>query len=288
MSKKLNLLALPKEPAFMRSFVAPKGMELSQADVAALEPHVLAHFSQDPTLMKVYGPGAWSAHDIYLVSGMKIPGIGDGIRQLYDFNNPTYEGVKAAKSKYAKERKEILKPSYLGFLYGIGATTLSVNLEIPEGEARKILTALDRQFPGKRALQKRLLIEWATRSGYVVNGRGRPLPVDFGKKHDVVNRFVQSTGHDCIVRLLYHINNYRKHHKIIMRPYIPDYHDEVIFANVPDERPRVIESLEYGFDRLNDELGWTVTIKHGGINHGPDLRVRCEGWDNATKSIIAA
>lgn len=287
MSRRLNLLALPKNPAFMKSFIAPPGMVLVQADAAALEPHVLAHASQDSTLMKVYGPGAWPHHDIYLIAGQQVPELGPKIRALYDFNQPTIEGVKAAKAQFGKERKEILKPGYLGFLYGIGADTLSVNLEIPVYKAQQILKALERQFPGKKALQKRLEAEYGIRGGYVINGRGRPIPVDFGKKHDLVNRFVQSTGHDCVVRILYHMQNYRKEHNIQMRPYIPDYHDEVVWCCYPWEIERVKDCINYAFDRLNDELNWSVVIKHGGIQHGPDLRVRCEGWDNATQTLIA-
>jgi DNA polymerase-1 len=287
MSRRLNLLALPKNAEFMRCFKAPPGQLLMQRDAAAIEPRVLAHFSQDRTLMKVYGPNAWPSHDIYLLAGQEFPGLGPKIRALYDINNPTIEGVKKAKHQFAEERRKLCKPSYLGFLYGIGAETLSVNLEIPLYQAQQILRALDKQFPGKQTLQKRLEIEWAKRGGYIVNGRGRPLPVDFGKKRDLVNRMVQSTAHDCLVRLLYHMNCYRKQHKIAMRPYCPDWHDESIWAVYPDELVRAQECFDYGFDRLNDELNWTVIIKHGGTNYGPDLRVRCEGWDNEKQAIIA-
>ncbi len=93
MSKKLNLLALPKEKAFMKCFIAPSGMNLIQGDVAALEPNVLTHFSQDPTLLTVYGKDAWVGHDIYLIAGMSVPGMGEEISAIYDINNPTTESV---------------------------------------------------------------------------------------------------------------------------------------------------------------------------------------------------
>lgn len=286
MSRRLNLLALPKKAEFMRCFVAPPGQVLFQWDVAALEPHVLCHLSQDPTLMAVYGPGAWPSHDIYLLAGQQIPGLGDEIRKLYDFKNPTEEGVRQAKIRFAKERKDILKKAYLSFLYGIGADALAVDLEIPVYEARAILKALNKQFPGKKSLQMRLETEWSANGGFIVNGRGRPLPVDFGKKHDLVNRVVQSTGHDCLVRILYHLNAYRKEHKIQIRPYCPDIHDESVWCGKLDQLQGFQDATEYAFAKLNEELSWSVKIRHGGIGYGPDLRIRCDGWSNDDQRII--
>lgn len=276
MSKKLNLLALPKQADFMRCFVSAPGTSLIQGDIKSLEPHVLAHFSQDKALMNIYGPDAHPSHDVYLAAGLKIPGIGEEIALLYDFNNPDATRIKEAKSKFKVLRSEKLKPAYLGFLYGLGAETMHINLEISLAEARTILWGMERQFAGKGILQKRLEGEWAKRGGWIINGRGRPLAVDFSKKKDLVNRLVQSTGHDVLMRILWHVNNYRKEHKIEMRPYVVDFHDETIWVCQDHEIARAKEAINYAFDRTNDELNWTVTIRHGGLNHGPDLTLRCE------------
>lgn len=285
MSKKLNLLALPKQRDFMRCFVAPPGMVLVQGDVKALEPHVLSHFSQDPVLMSVYGNKAWPGHDIYLIAGMKVPGYKELIIPHYTLDNFTTEGVKAARSavnaaaaagEIVGEGRGTLKDSYLGWIYGLGGETLGNKLEISIAEARTILLGMDRQFVGKAQLHKRLEREWAKNLGYIIGGRGRPICVDFGSKKDLVNRLVQTTGHDVLTRINWHINQERKRLKVGMRPYIPDFHDEGIWAALIDETERAKEVINYGFDRVNDELNWTVTIRHGGLNHGPDLTLRCE------------
>lgn len=276
MSKKLNLLALPKQRDFMKCFVAPPGMVLVQGDVKALEPHALAHFSQDPTLLSVYGKDAWEGHDIYLIAGMKVPGIQEKILPHYSLTNFSANGVKEAKAAVGKDRATKLKPAYLGWIYGLGAETMHVNLEISLAEARTILRGMDKQFPGKATLHQRLEREWAVRGGYIINGRGRPICVDFGKKKDLVNRLVQSSGHDVLTRINWHVNQERKRLKVGMRPYIPDFHDEGIWCCYPDEIERTKEVLNYGFDRVNDELGWSVTIRHGGLNHGPDLTLRVD------------
>lgn len=276
MSRRLNLLALPKTYDVMRCFVAPPGMNLIQGDARALEPHVLTHFSQDPVLMSVYGNSAWSGHDIYLIAGMRVPGIQDKILPHYTLPNATTEGVKAAKAAVGEDRGKKLKPSYLGWIYGLGEETLSTKLEIPVYEARTILRGMDNQFVGKAHLHARLLREWSKNGGWFIGGRGTPICVDFGSKKDVVNRLVQRSGHDVLTRINYHINQERKRLKVNMRPYIPDYHDEGIWAAPIDETDRAKEVINYGFDRVNDELSWTVTIRHGGLNHGPDLTLRVD------------
>ena len=280
MSKKksLNLLGLPKDLEFMKCFGAPPGTVLMQADVAALEPHVLAFFSKDPTLYSVYGPDAWPHHDIYFIAGMRIPGLGEKIREHYTLENPTLEGINYLKNHYNKERKGMLKPAYLGWCYGLGAETLSINLEIPESQARRILTGIDKQFPAKVWLQKHLLKQWRENDGYVIDGRGMPTCVDFGKKKDIVNRVVQKTGHEILQRILYHIQKYRLEHDVPMRPYIPDYHDESLWAVKIGHEEEAARAMDYGFDKINEELGWDIKIKHSGITFGPDMRVRCEDY----------
>jgi hypothetical protein len=277
MSKKLNLLALPKDKAFMRCFVAPPGATLMQLDISALEPHVFAFLSKDPTLAKVYGEGAWLHHDIYFIAGMGIPGIGDQIKQHYDIDNPSLEGIQYLKKTMGSVRSKQLKPAFLGWMYGIGAKKLSVNLEISLYEAKTILRGIDKQFPGKKWLHQHLMQQWGERGGYVINGRGMPNCVDADKKQDLNNRIIQTTGHQILQRVLYHMDTYRGRYGIQMRPYIPDFHDETIWAVLFGHEAGAKDAAEYAFDTINEELGWDgFRIKHGGINFGDNLSIRCE------------
>lgn len=58
---KISILQLPKDKRFLKCFTVPKDHKLLYTDINSLEPHVLAHFSQDPGLMSLYGPGAAEA-----------------------------------------------------------------------------------------------------------------------------------------------------------------------------------------------------------------------------------
>lgn len=272
----VNLLALPKAKKFMRVFKAPPGFSLVQADITALEPHVLTYFSKDPTLYKIYGEGASPYHDVYFAAGMRIPGLGDRIREHYDLEAPTAEGKKYLKATLGEERSKKLKPSYLGWIYGIGPHTLATNLDLTVSEARVIIEGMNRQFPGRDNLHRRLITQWKRTGGWITSARGTPICVDFKKTKDLVNRLVQKSGHEILQRMMWHISQYRKQHSCRFRAYIPDWHDEGIYAVPKGYEDEVIDALSYGQDRINDELGWDVTIKFGGFQVGGDLSIRCE------------
>lgn len=54
----INVQQMPKTRGFLECWTARPGHKLVQLDTAALEPTVLAEFSQDPALMSLYGPDA--------------------------------------------------------------------------------------------------------------------------------------------------------------------------------------------------------------------------------------
>ena len=273
-----NLLALPKREAFMKCFVAPPGYKCIGLDLSAIEPHVLAHFSQDPTLMKVYGRGASEGHDIYMIAGMSVPGINEKILPYYDIDNPDPEAIAELKKRESKLRKTKLKPAYLGWIYGIGANTLATNLRITKKEATTILDGMDKQFVGRHYFDQELRSKWFRNDGYFLNGRGRPICVDKAKTRDFVSRFNQSTGHDCLVRLLFHMTIIRDELGLEEEfiPYVPDYHDESICLVKIGYEQQAIDIYHEALDRLNAELCWTVEVKWGEPAIAPDLTVRSE------------
>ena len=274
----MNLLAAPKNKDFMRCFIPKPGYVLIQADIVALEPHILAHASQDINLMRVYGPNAKPGHDIYLLAGLGIAGIGDKIRPYYDINIPDPNLVNQAKKDLKQLRNEVLKKTYLGWQYGVGAETLATNMRISFAEAETILKGLKRQFAGKQRLQVKLTKEWAKNKGYIINGRGRPICIDFGSKQDIINRYVQSTGVDFLNRILLHMNNFRLENSIDVIPYLSNFHDESVWQvkDDPTEIEKATKMFEYGMNKLNEEINWSVVFRWGGISTGKDLSIRCE------------
>jgi hypothetical protein len=244
----------------------------------AIEPHVLAHFSQDRTLMEVYGKGAKPGHDIYFIAGMSIPGIKEKILPYYNLKDPDPAAIKELKEREGKLRKTLLKPAYLGWIYGIGPGTLATDLRIDKTLASKILRGMDKQFQGRHIFNMELEKKWRANNGYFINGRGRPICVDRTKKKDFVSRFNQSTGHDCLVRLLWHMSNLVQELGLeqIMVPYVPDYRDESIWLVKMGHEEEAVGVYKDALKLLNEELKWSVTVSWGEPVIAPDLTVRSE------------
>lgn len=275
----------------MKCFRAKPGHKLIYSDINSLEPHVLAHFSQDPGLMSLYGPGA-KPNDVYLWVGSKIDKWKDAILEHYDPDNPTPEGIAAAK-KHAKQERQEVKAPYLGWMYGLGAGTMHTTTQIPVEECKKILEDIDHAFPGVVSFNERLKKEWTDnggwckqdwhinpetgrnepifldgRPGYILNGRNRPLAVAPDKVKDLGNRFVQSTGHDVLLYMLVIINKLRQGTSMV--PYNVDMHDATIWQVKEDEAQDAVQIIEQAYNKLNDDLGWTVEIR-GEVDIGDNL-----------------
>lgn len=290
---KLNVQNFPKNLNFLKSFTVPKGYKLLYSDINTLEPHVMAHFTQDPGLLSLYGPEA-KPNCVYLFTGAQISKWKDEFLQYYDPFNPTEESVALAKKK-CKASRSAIKPVYLGWLYGLGARTMSESTGIEYEECKQILSDINDAYLGVRRFNSELRAEWERNGGSVVtewqyspelekdvpvtvsgdpgwilNGRMRPIAVAPDKVKDLGSRFVQSTGHDCLMQLLCIINRRRKLDRIPMRPYNVDIHDATVWQireECVEEGKRLIED---SYVELNEILGWTVQIK-GDVEIGDNL-----------------
>jgi hypothetical protein len=293
MARRVNIQNLVKEQAFQNCLVAPEGHRLIYLDFNSIEPTITAYFTQDPGLLSIYGPDAKKPNCIYLFCGAGIDLYKDDIRKWYDPDNPTPEGVKNAK-KYAADTRQKVKPAYLGWQYGLGAYTLSVDTGIPLPECKKILEDIDKTFYRVPQFNEMLKRQWretggyekvkwvkdesgmpkaeliAGAPGYIVNGRGRPLAIAPGLSKDCCSRFIQSTGHDILMRYYYFINKLRRERKTPMRPFHVDQHDATIWS-IPEERvDEGIAVYEEAKQILNDELGWSIKIE-GDVETGVSL-----------------
>lgn len=258
---RLNIQQLPKRRGFLECFVARPGHKLVYTDFSALEMKVSAIASQDKNLYKLYGPGANPNHDVYLFNGAQIPQYSAEIRELYDLDNPTKEGKKAAKEKFSKIRGEIFKPWVLGCQYGLGAPTLFENLTLAGVKGitfeycQELIKVFRNTYPGLGRLQRRLKARWNTNKGWFTNLRGRPICVDVDKLKDIVNRNIQSSGHDYLMLYLQFLH---RRIKGKATPWLVDEHDATIWE-VEDKNVDYVKMMfELAFDDLNEVLGFDI------------------------------
>lgn len=269
--RKLNIQNLPKKrPDILECFVTKPGWSIVYTDINALEPTVLTYYSRDVNLLRLYGPDA-KPNDVYLFFGAHTARYGDQIRRIYDPYNPTKESIAEAKRLFKKERAQ-LKTIYLGFQYGLGIKTLAQDTGMSEAEAAQVHHDYHKMHAGAVRFRKQLEKEYADNGGWFTDGYGRAVTVSSDKKllKDIMNRFVQNTGHVILMMLSRHLVPIIQERKINAVPYLPDEHDALMWTCPDEQVPELKEAFIEAYKRLNNQLNWDVKIK-GDVGVGKDL-----------------
>jgi DNA polymerase-1 len=131
-----------------RAFVADDGYGLLTADYSQIELRVLAHLAEDPGLIDAFERGA----DVHKTTAAAVFGVPEA-------------QVDDAQRRFAKVVN-------YGLAYGMEAYGLGQRLDIPTGEAAKILDAYFASFPNVKAYMQRTVRE-ARERGYTTTIFGR-------------------------------------------------------------------------------------------------------------------
>jgi DNA polymerase-1 len=136
-----------------KSFIAEEGNVLLGADYSQVELRVLAHISEDESLIETFRRGA----DIHRATAAKI------------FNVP--------EDQLTPEQRRAAKTINFGVLYGMSAFRLSNELNIPTGQAKDFIDAYFNRYPKIQEYLDRTLEE-ARKTGKVTTlfGRVRYIP----------------------------------------------------------------------------------------------------------------
>jgi hypothetical protein len=264
--KEPNLQQLPKTVGTLSGFVCRPGMTFVDCDVNALEMVVTAELSQDKNLLALYGPGA-KKNDIYLFYASMMPILGPKIKATgYDPYNPTPEAIDAAK-KACKAERSIAKLLILSDNYGSGIgkkqKILRLNgVDMSYQDVADMHQALLDAKDGVNRYVRHLEDQWRYNKGWVYNGYGRPICVHESKKKDLLNRVVQSTGHDILQLYARIAGKLLTEAGIDWHPIVMDWHDEIIVEVPAGCGVRAAALLEKdGFAELNRVLGGTCPLK---------------------------
>lgn len=286
---KLNLQQQPKTEGYLECFEARPGHKIVTMDFAALEPKVTAYYSRDPNLMALYGPDA-KKNDVYLYNAAKMGELGKEIlAQGYDPDNPTGETIALAK-KMCKLDRAISKKFTLSANYGAGAKKLHSDLimqgvDITLAKCYKYHADFWKLYKGIKRFETTLKAQYTNNEGYILNGYGRPIGIDEWKIKDIVNRFVQSTGHDILVVFINLLYKELKASEIQWMPWIIDYHDESMIE-VPNRYvSEAGECFARARTKLNEFLQWDVTMD-GDIEVATNLaEIKCEDYHTKPLSL---
>lgn len=246
------------EKGILRHLRCDPGYTGVHADLAAIEPTITAHYSEDPSLLKVFRDGLG---DIYLDLALELFPNDRGLREGYD---PNVRITSAVKELFAKQRK-VAKVIQLAVSYGGTKYTVAKNLTkdgfpTTEWEAEAMVQAYWRKFDAVARMNSQLK-ERNRQDGLLRNVSGRIIRVPDPDYKDLPNRFIQSSGHDVLVLWVLRIYHLCKERGIKVKPVLLDCHDSSS-NQCPTEQVGLLEqTYRDALADVNEQLGLCVTVK---------------------------
>jgi DNA polymerase-1 len=210
------------------AFTASPGTQLLSADYSQIELRLLAHFSQDPLLMRAYAEEI----DIHTLTASEVFGV-----PIENMDKETRGRAKAVN---------------FGIVYGISAFGLAAQLGIPQGEAKAYIEKYFNRYEGVKAFIEQTL-EQTRREGAVrtLFGRMRPIP-DIESRNPnqrgfaertAVNTPLQGTAADLIKLAMIVIDRQLTERKL-KTSMVLQVHDELLFEVPLDETDEVGELVK--------------------------------------------
>lgn len=272
---RVNLQQIPKVREVLDAFQPPAGWVLLDSDLQSVEPRVIAYFSRDPQYLELFASGR--VHDVYLYVAMALwPEHRDAIARVYYLpdGSTSSESVEAAKVQFKKLR-DVAKELHLSAMYGAGAGRIYSSLRVKGFQVTlaDVKVMRDRYwalFRGVRAWGQALLAEREDRGGWILNGRGRPLGIADAKVKDIMNTYCQSTGHDCLLTLVWQVDRLARERRVPMRPWLVDFHDETTWAVKQGHEQAAVQVFNDAYAALQAELKSDVPLL-GNIDLGTCL-----------------
>ncbi|MBN1195973.1 MAG: DNA polymerase I [Candidatus Aminicenantes bacterium] len=229
-----------------RAFSGDQGTRLMSADYSQVELRVMAHFSEDPELVKAFRSGT----DIHAHTAERV------FSRRLDLD--------------AAERRRRAKIINFSVLYGSGAYSLSKELGVSFSEARHFIDEYFDHFAGVRKFIDNILEK--TREElrvYTLMGRMRPIPEIASANRNVrengqrmaVNTMIQGSAADIIKQAMVGLQTRLEKFSAHM---VMQVHDELVFEYMPDAENALAELVKREMEKAAKlRVPLEVTIKTG-------------------------
>jgi DNA polymerase I len=216
------------------AFIASPGQLLLSADYSQIELRLMAHYSEDPLLVRAFA----NNEDIHTLTASEV------------------FGVPAATM--TKETRNRAKAVNFGIVYGISPFGLAQQLGIPQSEAKLYIETYFARYQGVKAYIERLLEE--TRRNQAVRtlfGRVRPIPDIQSRNPNLrgfaertaVNTPLQGTAADLIKLAMIRIDH-RLKEESLKSQMILQVHDELLFDAPEDEVQRLQQLVKHEMEHV--------------------------------------
>ncbi len=223
-----------------RAFIAPEGHKLLGVDYSQVELRILAHYSQDESLLQAFHAG----QDIHRATAAAV--------------------YHVAPEDVTYEQRAFAKSVNFGLMYGMGAFRLARDSELTLAEAEQFIDDYFKQFPGVRCYLDESRAK-AAEQGYLETllGRRRYFPeLDESKgrkasyqvrqraEREAINMPIQGTAADIIKIAMLDLDRALREGNYCARM-ILQVHDELVLE-VPDGEldavaPLVTDVMEAAF-----------------------------------------
>lgn len=239
-------------------------------DLVSIEPCLIAGFSGDEAMLKVYRDGLG---DIYLdlcldLFPLEEAGLYDKItaKLIRDFNR-TYrtsavpdQGVKERFKRLRNVAKIVqLAVGYTGTRFTVAKNLNLAGFPVSIEKAGVMVNRYWERFAKVKTLATKLSNIVRDR-GYIEGFYGRRLfvPQNFAK--DAMNRFAQHGGHAILRAIVMGIDKEVKERRLDMWPLLPDVHDATSWEGKASfETMRAV--FQASIDRVNEELSLPIQVK---------------------------
>ena len=226
-----NLQNIPVRTAEGRrireAFIAPSGSVIVSADYSQIELRIMAHLSEDASLLDAFSNGA----DIHRATAAEIFGV--------------------AMEEVTSEQRRYIKAVNFGLIYGMSAFGLAAQLGIERSAAQAYIEKYFARYPGVADYMQRTR-ELARAQGYVETVFGRRLwvtdikaasgPRRQAAERAAINAPMQGTAADLVKLAMIAVQGWIEREKLATK-LVMQVHDELVLEVPEAELATIRETL---------------------------------------------
>ncbi|OCG63906.1 DNA polymerase I [Gilliamella sp. Fer4-1] len=197
-----------------QAFIAPTGYKIISADYSQIELRIMAHLSQDKSLLDAFSHNK----DIHRVTASEILG--------------------KSESEVTSEERRRAKAVNFGLIYGMSAYGLSKQINIARKEAQFYIDRYFERYPSVQTYMDEIR-QQATEQGYIETLSGRRLYLPKiksgsgierrGAERAAINAPMQGTAADIIKTAMIKVSDWIKSQPVGNIRMVMQVHDELVF-----------------------------------------------------------
>ena len=197
-----------------QAFIAPNGYKIISADYSQIELRIMAHLSQDQSLLSAFA----NDKDIHRVTASEV--------------------LTKPEADITAEERRRAKAVNFGLIYGMSAFGLSKQINLPRKEAQSYIDRYFERYPGVQTYMEETR-QLAMQQGYVetLSGRRLYLPKIIsgngiekrGAERAAINAPMQGTAADIIKTAMIKMSEWIKNQPTGNIRMVMQVHDELVF-----------------------------------------------------------